>query len=164
MGLLISQLQECKVCSLLCSINEEKGCLDLLHLWRRDESPICTAVWFVGSHKVIRAVPESLQGSLPFIPPFSSAALTRRFSLDTDPQCLGGSSMQKWRESPLIFFYMRLRLEFSFANTVLIFSTLPPWQKPASPETWPMHFINLFLKSDLKNMGFFKFIFYPQKC
>lgn len=101
MVLHIAQLQECKVCSLFCSIHEEKSCLGFLHLWRRDQSPVSTAVWFVGSHKIIRV--ESSQGSLfPSSLP-SVQSLTRRFSLDSDPQYLGGGSMQKWWESPTYF-------------------------------------------------------------
>lgn len=62
MALHIAQLQEFKICSLLSSINE-KSCMGLLHLWRRGQGPVSTAVWFVGSHKTMSCT-WILQGSL----------------------------------------------------------------------------------------------------
>lgn len=106
MALHIAQLRECKVCSLLCSISEEESCLGLLHLWRRDQGPVSTVVWFLGSHKIIRIVPESLQGSL-FPSPLPSVQ-------QPWPECSPWTLIPRiWEEAacrrdgraPLIFFY-----------------------------------------------------------
>lgn len=125
MALHIAQLRECKVCSLFCSINEEKSFLGFLHLWRRDQSPVSTAVWFVGSHKIIRVVPESLQGSLfPSPLPFVHQLWPEGSPWTLIPSIWEKAACRRDGRAPLIFFYMKLRLKFSFANIQHWFSAL----------------------------------------
>lgn len=68
----VAQLRACKVYSLLCRVNEEKSCLDLLHLPKRAESSshsclVCGFTWdSKGCTWIFARVFASLQPSLWF--------------------------------------------------------------------------------------------------
>lgn len=108
MALHIAQLQECKVCSLLCSINEEKSCEGLLHLWRRDQSPVST-VWFVGSHKMIKSCTWIFaRVFLPF--PLVQQPWPEGSPWTLIPSFWEEAACRSNGRAPLIFLPMRLRL------------------------------------------------------